>query len=62
MNAPTPAGRRTRDRTSQVVAMGLVLLALLGVATVFGDAIVAFVDPTYAPPAAPSAPPDRAAP
>ena len=46
--ADHPEGQQsnTADRTSALVASGLVVLAILGVATVFSDAIAAVWSPS----------------
>jgi hypothetical protein len=55
--ADHPAGKQstTGDRTSALVASGLVVLAVLGVVTVFSDAIAAAWSPN-APASAPPSP------
>ena len=55
--ADHPEGRQsiTVDRTSALVASGLVVLAILGVVTVFSDAIAAVWSPSAPPTAATTA-------
>jgi hypothetical protein len=49
--------KRKPDRTSTVVAGGLVLLAGLGVVTIFWGPLLAFVEPSGAAEAAPAVAP-----
>jgi len=43
-------------RTSTAVTLGLILLAVVGVGTIFGNTILAVVAPAAPPPATPAAP------
>jgi hypothetical protein len=46
---PNTLRERARDRTGRVVALGIVTLALVGIATVFGESIAAVVAGTPVP-------------
>lgn len=55
-NELSPSSPR-RDRTTLVVRLGLFLLFLLGVLTIFGDSLLAALFPGADTPTAPAAPP-----
>jgi hypothetical protein len=53
---PTPS-RDAPDRTSLVVRLGLLLLLLLGVGSVFGDSLLGLISPPTGTTGSPEAPP-----